>query len=200
MNQPRWNITPSVAAGKRGAELVDGELVSGNYFEMLGVRAAAGLQAGDVILSLGGAPTNTPQEVMFRLAALGVGAEAEVVWLRAGAEMRATVTLAAAPDDPPREQVTVSKDVALRGLTVVRVNPSVTEELRLPLDAVGVAVWQAEDLSARAGFQRGDIVMAINGAAVSRPADVEALAGTEARVWVVDLIRQGQPLRLRFRF
>ncbi len=83
---------------------------------------------------------------------------------------------------------------------MVRVNPSVTEELRLPLDAVGVAVWQAEDLSARAGFQRGDIVMAINGAAVSRPADVEALAGTEARVWVVDLIRQGQPLRLRFRF
>ncbi|MBM3797392.1 MAG: ABC transporter permease [Acidobacteria bacterium] len=38
----RWNIPPSVAAGKRGAELVDGELVSGNYFEMLGVRAAAG--------------------------------------------------------------------------------------------------------------------------------------------------------------
>lgn len=38
----RWNITPSVAAGKRGAELVEGELVSGNYFEMLGVRAAAG--------------------------------------------------------------------------------------------------------------------------------------------------------------
>ena len=176
----------------------DGVLVSGLH--RASPFAAAGLQAGDVILSLGGAPTNTPQEVMFRLAALGVGAEAEVVWLRAGAEMRATVTLAAAPDDPPREQVTVSKDVALRGLTVVRVNPSVTEELRLPLDAVGVAVWQAEDLSARAGFQRGDIVMAINGAAVSRPADVEALAGTEARVWVVDLIRQGQPLRLRFRF
>jgi S1-C subfamily serine protease len=39
--------------------------------------AAAGLQVGDVILSLGGEPTNTPQEVMFRLSALGVGADAE---------------------------------------------------------------------------------------------------------------------------
>ena len=26
------------------------------------------------------------------------------------------------------------------------------------------------------------------------------LAGMEARVWVIDLVRAGQPLRLRFRF
>ena len=64
----------------------------------------------------------------------------------------------------------------------------------------GRMVYQAEDLSARAGLQRGDIVAAINGATISRPSDVEVLAGMEARVWVVDLIRQGQPLRLRFRF
>ncbi len=66
--------------------------------------------------------------------------------------------------------------------------------------AVGVAVWQAEDLVGAGGFQRGDIVTAINGAAVTQPSDVLALAGMQARVWVVDLIRQGQPLRLRFRF
>lgn len=176
----------------------DGVLVSGLH--PASPFAAAGLQVGDVILSLEGAPTNTPQEVMFRLAALGVGAQAEVVWLRDGEEMRATVTLASAPDDPPREQVTVTEDVALRGLTVVRINPAVTEELRLPMDATGVVVLQAEDLSARAGFLPGDIVAAINGAVVSRPSDVEVLAGMAARVWVVDLIRQGQPLRLRFRF
>lgn len=162
--------------------------------------AAAGLRAGDVVLSLGGAPTNTPQEVMFRLAAAGVGARTEVVWLRAGAEMRATLTLAAAPDDPPRASVTVTDDVALRGLTVGRINPAVTEELDLPLQAEGVAVLGAEDLSARAGFRAGDIVMAINGAAVTQPSDVLALAAMQTRVWSVDLVRQGQPVRLRFRF
>ena len=36
----------------------------------------AGLQSGDVILSLSGQPTNTPEEVYFRMAALGVGADA----------------------------------------------------------------------------------------------------------------------------
>ncbi|ESW61655.1 MAG: serine protease [Rhodobacter sp. CACIA14H1] len=185
-------------AESMGLDRPDGVLVSALHPQSS--FAAAGLQPGDVILSLGGAPTNTPQEVMFRLSSLGVGAAAEIVWLRDGQEMRATVTLAAAPDDPPREQTTITDDVALRGLTVVRVNPAVTEEMRLPFNAVGVAVWQAEDLSARAGFQRGDIVTAINGAAVTQPSDVLALAGMQARVWMVDLIRQGQPLRLRFRF
>lgn len=162
--------------------------------------AAAGMAAGDVILSLGGAPTNTPQEVMFRLAALGVGAEAEVVWLRDGEEMRATMILAPAPDDPPREALTLSEDVALQGLTVARINPAVSEELGLPLKVEGVAVMQVEGMSARAGLQVGDVIVAINGATVARPSDVEALAGMQSRVWVVDLIRQGQPLRLRFRF
>lgn len=162
--------------------------------------AAAGLRAGDVILSLGGAPTNTPQEVMFRLSALGVGAEAELVWLRDGQEQRARMVLAPAPDEPPRDQRVVVADVALRGLTVVRINPAVMEELNLPMQAEGVAVLQAEDLAARAGFRPGDVILAINGAAVASPADVEALAGMAARVWEIDLIRGGQAMRLRFRF
>jgi S1-C subfamily serine protease len=74
------------------------------------------------------------------------------------------------------------------------------EELNLPMQAEGVAVVQAEDLAERAGFQPGDVVLGINGVPVTTPADVVALAGMDARVWVIDLIRGGQPLRLRFRF
>ncbi len=181
-----------------GLDRPDGVLVSDLHPQS--PFAAVGLRAGDVILSLGGAETNTPQEVMFRLSALGVGAEAELVWLRDGVEQRAMMTLAPAPDDPPRDQTTVVEDVSLRGLTVARINPAVMEELNLPLQASGVAVVQAEDLAARAGFQPGDVVLAINGAVVADPADVVALAGMQARVWVVDLIRGGQSLRLRFRF
>jgi Do/DeqQ family serine protease len=162
--------------------------------------AAAGLQPGDVILSLGGEPTNTPQEVIFRMGALGVGTEAEIIWLREGEPMQAAMVLAPAPDDPPREQMTVTADVGLRGLTVVRINPAVIEELGLPMQAEGVVVLQAEDLSARAGVQRGDVLLGINGAEVTSPADVLALAESGARVWVLDLIREGRQVRLRFRF
>ena len=181
-----------------GLERPDGVLVSDLH--PLSPFAAAGVKAGDVILSMGGAATNTPQEMIFRMAALGTGAETELVWLRDGAEMRGTLRLIAAPDDPPREQVTVTEDVALRGLTVARVNPAVAEELRLPVGVEGVVVVQAEDLAARAGFQRGDLVMAINGAVVGSPSDVVALAEVPSRVWVVDLVRQGRGMRMRFRF
>ena len=162
--------------------------------------AAAGLRPGDVILTLGGEPTNTPQEVIFRMAALGVGTEAEITWLRDGEAMQAMMMLVPAPDDPPREQVTVTADVGLRGLTVVRINPAVIEELGLPMQAEGVAVLMAEDLSARAGLRPGDVILGINGAAVTTTADVEALAAMGARVWVIDLIREGRQMRLRFRF
>lgn len=181
-----------------GLDRPDGVLVSDLHPQS--PFAAAGLQVGDVILSLGGAETNTPQEVMFRLSALGVGAEAELVWLRNGVEQRAMMLLAPAPDNPPRDQTTVVEDVSLRGLTVVRINPAVMEELNLPTQATGVAVLAAEDLAARAGFQPGDVILAINGAAVTEPADVVALAGMAVRVWEIDLIRGGRPLRLRFRF
>ncbi|MBC2836983.1 Do family serine endopeptidase [Paragemmobacter straminiformis] len=162
--------------------------------------AAAGLQTGDVILSLGGEPTNTPQEIMFRLSSLGLGASARVEWLRDGAPMSADVTLATAPDTPDREALTVTEDVALNGLSVALINPAVMAELELPFDATGVVVTDAQSLSARAGLQRGDIVTAINGNSIATTADVAAAAQEPTRIWAVDLVRQGRAIRLRFRF
>ena len=162
--------------------------------------AAAGIRKGDVILSLGQEPTNTPQEIMFRLASLGLGAETQIDWLRDGKPMSAKVTLAVAPDSPDRQSVTITDDVALNGLSVARINPAVTAELDLPLNATGIVVTDAQGIAARAGFQRGDVIVAINGMAIGATADVATAANEAVRVWSIDLIRAGQALRLRFRF
>lgn len=162
--------------------------------------AAAGIRKGDVILSLGGEPTNTPQEIMFRLASLGLGAQTQIDWLRDGRAMSAMVTLAVPPDTPDRQSTSVTADVALNGLTVARINPAVTAELDLPLNATGVVVTDARAIAARAGLQRGDIIVAINGRPVTLPADVAEAAAEPTRIWSVDLLRGGQSLRLRFRF
>ncbi|MEY4982929.1 MAG: hypothetical protein RIR62_1195 [Pseudomonadota bacterium] len=161
--------------------------------------AEAGLRAGDVVLALGGLPTNTPQEMMFRLASLGIGARVGVDYLRDGVPQSAEVTLVAPPDTPARDTTAITEDVALRGLTVARINPALIAELDLPLAAEGVAVTAVADLAARAGFAAGDILLAINGEVVETPADVAMLARMPVRVWTIDLVRQGQPLRLRFR-
>jgi S1-C subfamily serine protease len=161
--------------------------------------ADAGLRAGDVVLALGGLPTNTPQEMMFRLASLGIGARVGVDYLRDGVPQSAEVTLVAPPETPDRDTTAITEDVALRGLTVARINPALIAELDLPLAAEGVAVTAVADLAARAGFAAGDILLAINGEVVETPADVAMLARMPVRVWTIDLVRQGQPLRLRFR-
>ncbi len=159
----------------------------------------AGLRSGDVILSLSGQPTNTPEEVYFRMAALGVGADVLVRYSHAGEVRYATVRLIAAPDMPPRDTRTLSGNVALRGLTVARINPAVADELGLPQQTDGVIVMAAEDLAARAGLQPGDIILAINGDLMQTTADVEAAASQRTRLWQVDVNRGGQGLRLRFR-
>lgn len=186
----------ALAAGL-GLERPDGVLVADLH--PASPFAAAGIKTGDVILTVGGAPTNTPQEMMFRLTALGIGAEADVTWLSGGTEHQGKVALIEAPDDPPADETAVTDDVALRGLTVAQINPVMIARFDLPLAATGVIVTDAQDIAARAGIEVGDVLLAINGEEITAPADVIAASVQQVRVWSVDVVRQGQPLRLRFR-
>ncbi len=162
--------------------------------------AAAGLKAGDVITAVDGLTLNSPQEIVLRTATRGVGAEVAVTWLRDGEEQTARVTLIAAPDSPDREARTISGDTPLDGLSIARVNPAVAEELDLPPRADGIVVTEADGISAKAGFRTGDLILAINGAEIGSTADVETLSMSGDRRWRIDLLRQGRPTRLQFRY
>lgn len=214
-------VAAVVAQAKAGAAQffrpwagLSGQEVDGSVAESLGMErpvgvmitavhpqspfAAAGLTEGDVVLSLGNAPINTPQEFLYRLSVLGSGVQ-PITYLKNGTRGEADVTLGPAPDLPDRETVTVTEDVILRGAKLARINPAVISELRLPLNATGVAVLATEDFAFDMGLQAGDVLVAINGVAVLTPSDALTVARQPARRWQIDLIRQGEPLRLRFR-
>ena len=159
----------------------------------------AGLRPGDVIVAMGGLAVNSPPEMIFRMAAAGVGRSIAVEYLRDGTSKSAEVALIAPPDSPPREALTISDSVVLRGLSVARVNPAVISELGLSTEAEGVVVTGLDPRLARLGLQVGDILLAINGQPVTRPADVARLAATGTRNWSIDLLRGGGRLGLRFR-
>lgn len=180
-----------------GLDRPDGVLVS--ELHAASPFAGLGIKPGDVILTVGGATTNTPQEMMFRLAALGIGNEVEVTWASGGVVKTGRMPLTAAPDDPPADPQTVTEAVPLRGLSVARINPALIAAHNLPLLAEGVVVTEATDFAAEAGLRPGDILLGINGEAVATPEDVLRLARMQSRVWVTDLVREGQPMRLRFR-
>lgn len=160
---------------------------------------AAGLRAGDVVLSVAGAATNTPQEMMFRLAALGVGATVPVSYLDEAGIQTVQVTLIAAPESPPRDPVTITEPVALRGLTVARINPALIAEIGLSMESSGVVVTQVRDLAAQVGLRPGDVLLAINERPIAAPSDVAEAARDQTRRWAIDVNRGGQIVRLRFR-
>ena len=152
--------------------------------------AVAGIQPGDVLLSLGGSEVNAPGELAFRTATLGTGREAELSYLRGGEERRARVALAPAPDDPPRDQTVLQNPPSLRGLTVMNVNPAVIEQFGLGLASAGILVADVDGRARRSGLRRGDLILAVNGRPV---ANVDALErALRARGVVLGVERGGR--------
>jgi Do/DeqQ family serine protease len=159
---------------------------------------AAGLRPGDVILSVSGEPVNSPPEMMFRLAALGLGGQARLEVLGREGRREIALALAPAPEAPPRARLELRAG-PLRGLVAETVNPAVTEDLGLPPGLSGVAVAQAQDIAFRAGLRPGDVIVAVNRQPVSATRDLERLVREPSRFWEIELVRQGQRTWLRFR-
>ncbi|MFN3822705.1 MAG: Do family serine endopeptidase [Pseudorhodobacter sp.] len=158
---------------------------------------AAGMQPGDVILSLGGAEVNSPQEVMFRLAVAGVGRETTVEYSRDGARRQVVLRL----DPPPGGEgaaLALTRG-GLAGLTAAPIDPATIARLELPLSAQGVVVTDLNGPLLRSGIAPGDVILGINGSAISDLADLAEAAEQTVRTWSVDVLRQGQRIRLRFR-
>ncbi|MFD1195750.1 Do family serine endopeptidase [Seohaeicola saemankumensis] len=163
--------------------------------------AEAGLRPGDVILTVDGQPVNTPAEMVFRMSVAGLGKVAQVTALRDGVRDTVAVELRPAPDTPPRAMLRLDEGSPLPGLTVLNVNPAVLAEFNLPLGSAGVVVANPGPYGARLGIRPGDVILAINGNAITQTAQVQdALRdAAAARALRLDLQRGLQRLSLRSR-
>jgi S1-C subfamily serine protease len=104
-----------------------------------------------------------------------------------------------APDQPPRATLTTGARAAVPGVTLSTVNPAVMAEYDLPLSAQGVLVEDPGDVGARAGLRAGDVLLAINGAAVTDSASAEAALEAAERRLALDIQRGQRRLTMRFR-
>ena len=184
-----------IAAAREGASMLDRpwlgvqtQPVTGEIAEAMGLDrpagllvdqlhpassfADAGIEPGDILISLDGAEVNAPAELAFRTATLGTGSFAELRFLREGEEREIDVALAPAPDDPPRDRTVVQNPRSLRGLAVMNVNPSVIDQYRLPLASAGILVVGIDGRARRSGLRRGDLILGVNGRAIG---DVDGL-------------------------
>jgi Do/DeqQ family serine protease len=159
----------------------------------------AGLEAGDVILSVGEQFVNTPSEMIFRMSVAGIGNEIDVMFFREQEMETRSVTLKAAPDAPSRMALTTGTDTPMPAVVLMNINPSVLAEYGLPLSSNGVVVADTGPYGARAGLRAGDVITEINGARVSDTGEAQRKLKASGR-WLSLLIeRGGKPLQLKFR-
>lgn len=160
---------------------------------------AAGLRNGDVVLMVEDEPVNSPQEMMFRLAARGIGGHVDLTYLRGARRHTARVALQGPPETPARNRVDLL-DGPLRGLSAETINPAVIAEHGLATQARGVVAVEVTDIAARVGIAQGDVLASVNGHQIGDTSDLNRAANDRTRYWEVVVIRDGRQVFLRFRY
>lgn len=184
-------------AGSLGLDVPQGMLISDLHPQSPFV--AAGFQIGDVITHVDDLEVNSPSEMLFRMSVRGLGAMARITRVRSGETTQIDVAMLPAPDDPPREAMILDDRTVLPGLTIERINPAVIAEYSLPLSLEGLLITDLGQFGGRVGIRRGDVLLAINGQRISTAREARRILTNPGRRVEMDVLRQGQQVRLRFR-
>ncbi|TAJ32751.1 PDZ domain-containing protein, partial [Bosea sp. (in: a-proteobacteria)] len=156
----------------------------------------AGLRRSDVILAVDGVPADDPEAFGYRFATRPIGGTTMLTVLRGGKRISVPVKLVPAPETRPREMVKLTSRSPLAGLTVANLSPALAEELSVETGNEGVIVAEIEEGStaAQVGFQKGDLIKALNGEKMLSSRDVEAALKERRRAWEVTITRGGQTI------
>ena len=159
----------------------------------------AGLQRGDVIIGIDGKSVEGAREFGFRVGTARIGETRIIEYRRGERTFETRVQLIAAPETVPRQRTTLKSFSPLQGFVVSNLSPVVAEELNLTTDLTGVVVEEIPGGQAQRLFQNGDILLNVNGVAIT---DVNSLLPTleeKQRRWSIVINRKGQVLRLQSR-
>ncbi len=182
------------------AQVVDQDLASGlglarptglilKDLHPLSPFAEAGLKVGDVVTAIDGEEIASLAELSFRLESRALGETAKVAYLRRGEARVAEVALTPAPEEPPSDLRKLEGVGPLSGAVVANVNPAVIEKLDLPLNAEGVAVLSVSGRARANNLRPGDVIRAVNGAAVFSSEDLDALNADMPGPWELQIDR-----------
>ncbi|MEJ1161239.1 DegQ family serine endoprotease [Prosthecomicrobium sp. N25] len=191
-------VTPDMAESL-GLKRPQGVIVSG--LNAAGPAARAGLKVGDLVVSIEGVEVDDPDSFGYRFSTRPLGGVARLAVLRQGRPQTIEIALAAAPETVPRDERTIQGGSPFQGATVVNLSPAVAEELRFNGTAEGVIVKTVTEGSAaaRVGFQKGDVVVEVNGVKIDSTRTLERVSQSDPGLWRLAIQRDGQVVRLAFR-
>jgi len=155
--------------------------------------AKAGLRSGDLIVGIDGQPVDDPNTFDYRFATKRLGGQAQVKVVRGGKEMPVAIALQTAPDTP-RDEMVITATSPFMGAKVSNLSPALAEELRIDAGLQGVVIVDVTvgSPAQRLGFQRGDLINAVNGERIGKTRDLDRISSQTARVWRITLTRDGR--------
>jgi Do/DeqQ family serine protease len=179
-------------AGSMGLPRPTGVLISGVYDK--GPAADAGLKRGDLILEVDGQAIDDPESFGYRFTLKGIEGKTGLTVLRGGQCVAVQVPLMTPPETRPRDPVRIRSRSPLAGATLLNMSPAVADELQIDVSPDGIVVSDLEDNSVaqRVGFQKGDLVVAINGQRLATTKDAERLVKAGGQYWEITINRGGR--------
>jgi Do/DeqQ family serine protease len=187
-------VTPEIAE-TLGLKLPNGALVAN--VTPGGPAARAGLKLSDLIIAIDGQSIDDLNAFDYRFATRPLGGTAQLDIQRNGKPVKLTVPLEVAPDTG-RDEIVIKSRSPFQGAKVANISPAVAEELRLDANTEGVVVTDLADdaTAASVGFQKGDIILAVNNQKIAKTSDLEKATRESARLWRIIVVRGGQQINV----
>src|SRR6476660_4906756 len=187
-------VTPEIAE-TLGLKLPSGALVANVAPNSPAGRG--GLKPSDLIIAIDGQSIDDPNAFDYRFATRQLGGSAQIDVQRAGKTVKLTVPLETAPDTN-RDEVVLTGRSPFQGAKVANISPALADELHLDSQIEGVVVIDLADdaTAASVGFQKGDIILAVNNQKIAKTSDLDKASKAGARLWRIVVVRGGQQINV----
>jgi hypothetical protein len=140
-----------------------------------------------------------PAEMVFRMSVSGLSQKVPITRWRIGKSTDTPVSLMVAPEEPPRAALRLEKRSVLPGVTLATIKPAVFSDYNLSLEATGVLATDPGPIGPRVGLRHGDLVLAVNGAAVFGLEDVRQTLRRSGQTVSIEILRGTRRTALTFR-
>lgn len=180
-----------------GLKSTEGVLVSDVVAD--GPSAKAGVQRGDVVLSINGKAMNSTGQLRNTVATAGVGKAVELEIWRKGEKRKLNVTLAAMPADKAEATPIASGPGASTpfGVTLAPLDAATRKQLNVPSSIKAGVLVKDVDAGSKAydaGIRTGDVIVEVAGTAVSNVDQLSQLWQKSTGSVPVLLFRDGHTL------
>src|ERR1044071_569195 len=159
--------------------------------------ARAGLKLSDLIVAIDGQTIEDPNAFDYRFATRPLGGSAQIDVQRGGKTVKLTVPLETAPDTG-RDEIVLTARSPFQGAKVANISPALADELHLDAGTEGVVVTELgeDSTAANVGFQKGDIIVAVNNQKIAKTSDLERATRETSRLWRIVVVRGGQQINV----